>query len=537
MPLPFPFDFKKPNYSEVFEWRMERLKRIRHSKDTSILESFKRIYRANPAQFIIDWGSTSDPRNVEIGQPVIIPFMLFEKQEEAIEFILNCWKNRSPGLIDKSRDMGVSWLTVALSCTLCLFNDNFSIGFGSRKEEYVDRIGDPKSLFYKAREFISNLPAEFTGDWNARSDSSYMRIKFPLTNSVITGEAGDNIGRGNRTSLHIIDEAAHLQRPELVEASLAQTTNCRIDVSTPLGMGNPFARKRFSGKIPVFSFYWRDDPRKDEAWYQKKCAEIDDPVIIAQEIDLNYSASVEGIVIPNEWVMASIDAHIKLGVKPSGKRKLGFDVADEGKDKNALCGAHGILVELLDVWSGENSDIFKSVERVVTVCEENNYQEVSYDADGVGAGVKGDSRIIIKNRESNIEFKPFRGSGGVINPNEDALGEKPTKIFSSPPESGRSNQDFFANYKSQSWWALRKRFQMTFRAVKEGKEFDPDEIISISSKCKDYMKLVAELSQPTFSQNSVGKILIDKKPDGSRSPNLADAAMIRFAPEERWTGF
>lgn len=38
MPPPFPFDFKNPDYTQVFEWRMERLQRI----------------RTNPAQFIIE---------------------------------------------------------------------------------------------------------------------------------------------------------------------------------------------------------------------------------------------------------------------------------------------------------------------------------------------------------------------------------------------------------------------------------------------------------------------------------------------------
>ncbi len=53
MPLPFPFDFKKPDYFKVFEWRDERLQRLRQQP-----ESFKRLtrfYKDNPAQFIIDW--------------------------------------------------------------------------------------------------------------------------------------------------------------------------------------------------------------------------------------------------------------------------------------------------------------------------------------------------------------------------------------------------------------------------------------------------------------------------------------------------
>ncbi|WP_156172463.1 hypothetical protein [Yersinia similis] len=33
MPLPFPFDFKNPDYTQVFEWRMERLQRIRQQPE------------------------------------------------------------------------------------------------------------------------------------------------------------------------------------------------------------------------------------------------------------------------------------------------------------------------------------------------------------------------------------------------------------------------------------------------------------------------------------------------------------------------
>lgn len=52
MPIPFPFDFKKPDYVQVFEWRVERLARIR--KDPSVLPALRTFYREHPAQFIID---------------------------------------------------------------------------------------------------------------------------------------------------------------------------------------------------------------------------------------------------------------------------------------------------------------------------------------------------------------------------------------------------------------------------------------------------------------------------------------------------
>jgi hypothetical protein len=94
----------------------------------------------------------------------------------------------------------------------------------------------------------------------------------------------------------------------------------------------------------------------------------------------------------------------------------------------------------------------------------------------------------------------------------------------------RKNKDFFANAKAQAWWALRLRFQNTFRAVVAGLDVPPDEIISIDPNLGELTQLTQELSQPTYSLNWVGKILIDKAPDGMRSPNLADAVMIAFQP-------
>jgi hypothetical protein len=534
MPIPFSFDFKNPDYIKVFEWRIEKLQKIRQNPEQ--LPALKAYYKDNPAQFIIDWGCTFDPRNVERKLPATVPFLLFPRQEEWINWVLECWREQKPGLTEKSREMGVSWLTISLASTLCLFHSGVVVGFGSRKEEYVDKIGDPKSLFYKARLFISLLPHEFRNGWDAKKDSAYMRIKFPQSGAIITGEAGDEIGRGDRTSIYFVDESAYLPRPELVEASLSQTTNCRIDVSTPCGMGNPFARKRFGGKISVFTFHWRNDPRKDEAWYQKKIHDIDDPVVIAQEIDLDYSASVEGVVIPAKWVQAAIDAHLKLNIVPCGTRKLSLDIADEGKDLNAVCGRYGIIIEYLETWSGKGDDIYKSVEKTFTICDTQEYDEVVYDADGIGAGVRGDARIINDKRPYKINFIPFRGSGAVVDPDASPFHEEKPELWKNKTQ-GRTNQDYFANAKAQAWWALRRRFQLTYRAVVEKQAYNPENIISISSQCNGYMKLVTELSQPTFSQNNIGKIIIDKKPNGTPSPNRADAVMMSFAKIKTSGGF
>lgn len=515
MPIPFPFDFRNPDYIKAFEWRVERLRRIR--ADPSILPALRTYYRNEPAQFIVDWGCTSDPRNIELGRPGIIPFLLFPRQIEWIDWVLDSWRNQRPGVTPKSRESGVSWLAIALSCTLCMFNSDMVIGFGSRKAELVDHIGDPDSLFWKAREFMALVPPEFKGTWT-RNDAPEKRIKFPATNSIIKGEGGDDIGRGGRSAIYFVDESAYLAHPDLAEASLSQTTNCRIDISTPNGMGNPFHRKVTSWPPErIFEFHWRSDPRKDEAWYQKQLDELD-PVTVAQEVDIDFSASVEGVLIPSAWVQAAVDAHIKLGFEPTGLQSGSLDVADEGKDLNAFCGAHGPVIQAIEEWSGKGGDIFSTVQRSFGLCDQFGYRGFRFDADGLGAGVRGDARVINESRPAftKMEVTPFRGSGPVIAPESEDV-------------KGRKNQDFFSNQKAQAWWGLRARFQRTYRAVAEGQPFNPDELISIPSDLPNRQKLCSELSQPTFSINTVGKIVIDKAPDGARSPNMADSVMIQFS--------
>ncbi len=511
------FNFKNPDYLSIFNARAVRLYKLRNNPKLLIL--LTKHYRNHPAQFIIDWGCTFDPRNPEKNLPSVVPFILFDRQREWIDFVLDHWKTQKPSLTEKSRDGGLSWLSIALACTLCLFYDDLAIGFGSRKQSAVDTIGNPDSLLQKARLFLSLIPAEFLNGWDISKDAPFMRIKFPHTNSIITGECGDGIGRGGRSSMYFVDEAAFLERPKISDASLSQTTNCRIDISTPNGLANSFAEKRHSGKIDVFTFHWRDDPRKDEQWYQKQIENLNNPIIIAQEIDIDYSASVEGVVIPSKWIQSAIDAHIKLGIDPTGIKKGALDVADEGADFNAFCGRHGILIEYLESWTGKDSDIGYTTEYTFTICDKMGYKTFDYDADGLGSGVRAFARSVNEKRygkKSLIAYNKFQGSGSVINPESEMV-------------KGRKNKDFFYNLKAQAWWALRLRFEKTHNLITKGINCDTDDIISISSKLPNYLRLISELSQPTYSINDAGKILIDKKPDGAQSPNLADAVMMCFA--------
>lgn len=526
------FDFRNPDYIPIFQERVRRLNWIRANPDKvpGLLAHYR---NGHIADFINDWGMTYDPRNVGTSTPAAMPFVLFPRQREWIDKVVEKWGKREPLITEKSRDAGVSWLAVSIGASICILFNGATIGYGSKLLDLTDNLGDPKSLFWKARYFIQNIPAEFRPGWDISRHAPHKRIMFPHSGSAMTGEGGDEIGRGGRTSLFFVDESAHIERPKKVDAALSATTMCRIDISSANGTANPFYQRRSSGKIEVFTFHWRQDPRKDQDWYDKQVAELD-PVVVAQEIDINYAASVTGILIPSSWVQAAVDADKVLGFKASGKRRGALDIADEGIDLNAFCIAHGIVVEDVRAWSGKGDDIFGTVQEAFRLCDEFDLDGFEYDADGLGAGARGDARVVNEARKAakvrELKVLPFRGSGEVFQK------EKPIPTAAGEGgKDGRKNGDFFANAKAQGWWSLRVQFQRTYRAVEAVKRgevspYDPDDLIVLRGSMPSLAQVITELSQPTYTQNTAGKILVDKAPEGTKSPNYADSIMIKMAP-------
>lgn len=384
MTTPANFDFRHPAYEPIWLARIERLKKLR--ADPALLAGVKAYYAENPVNFITDWMTTFDPRNAERGLESYVPFMLFERQAEYINWLKDRWLAREDGLTEKSRDMGVSWLCCAFAVWMWLFRPGTVVGFGSRKEEYVDKIGDPKSLFWKIRAIIMSLPVEFRPrGYNERAHAPYMRIINTENGSAIVGESGDNIGRGNRTSIYFKDESAFYDHADAIDAALSQTSNCKVDVSTPNGAGNAFYRKRHGGRIPVFVFDWKSDPRKDQAWYEHQVATLD-PVIVAAEIDRDYTASVT-----NAWIEGSfVTAGMRQGpadVRPEGPLLVGVDVARFGDDKSCITFRQGRVVYPQIVFGQcDVVDVAGRVKDAITAWRVKP-EQIAVDTIGIGSGV------------------------------------------------------------------------------------------------------------------------------------------------------
>lgn len=522
-------DYQHPDYNAVYQQRTERLKKLRD--DPKLVEAAKLHYRSHPWDFVSDWGMTFEPRNIERDLPANIPFVLWRKQVEYIEWVYAMWQNRERGLVEKSRDCGVTWLSCGFSVAMWLFEPGFTVGFGSRKEELVDSKDDPKAIFPKIRHLVEYTPDIFMPKaWT----TSHMKLINEDTGATIVGEAGDNIGRGGRASCYFVDEFAFIEHQDHVDRALSQTTNCQIDISTPNGNGNAFYRKRqrYNNTKKVFIFDWRDDPRKDDAWYQKQLEDLDE-VTVAQEIDRDYNASQEDAFIPAKWVAAAIDAHELLGFQPIGMRKAGFDPADVG-DAKALVIMHGsVIVEADQLTKG---DITQAIPWALNEAESARCEVFRYDADGLGAP----SMKLSLEAHSNLrmQIQAYYGSGAVEDP--DALyGARPDE---KRDDRLRTNHEMFVNYRAQTWTWLRDRFKATYEAVmrvREGKAAivaDPEQLISISSQCKGAQQLQAELSRPKRIFTNNGRIKVESKADMKKrdvdSPNLADALVVANATKK-----
>lgn len=524
----------QPDYHRVIEERLERIKFLIENPDYQYA-AFE-YYRDKPSEFINDWGSTYNPRN-KSPLPKVMPFLLFPRQVEFIEYLHEIVRDGENGLIEKSRDIGATWLCAAFSVWMWIYDDGVSIGFGSRKEMLVDRIGDPDSIFEKIRMTIEYLPDFFlpTG-YSRKADATYMKIINRKTGATIKGESGSSIGRGGRSKCYFKDEAAFYEQPELIEAALGDNTDTQIDVSSVNGTNNPFYRRRMAGevwykghKIPkgvtrVFIMDWRDHPLKDETWYNSRRAKAESEGLLhifKQEVDRDYAGSQDRIIIPQEWVKASIDAHIKLGFPVQGRKVAGLDVCDSGGDKNALAIRQGVTLLHGESWGGDAGD---AATHAIPICKKFHIESLQYDSIGVGAGAK----VAINNmRESGMDIpfrvNPWNAGASPLDPDDHII----EGDFQSP-----TNAEQYANLKAQAWFRLRSRFYKTYKAVTEGEKYDPEEMISLSSDIPKLQQIVLELSQAQYKPSTTGKTMVDKKPDGATSPNLADAVVMAYTPSE-----
>ncbi len=553
---PEPLDHKHwpPDYKRVYAWRLRQLKLLR--SDPLMLRSAKVYYASRPNEFIMHWMDTYDPRR---SGNKWVPFVFFVRQNQFIDFLQSCVEDKENGLTEKCRDAGATWLCCGYSVHSWLFIANDAIGWGSRKQELVDKIGDASSIFEKMRLIVNRLPDIWRPKGlKPRDHMTFMKLINPENGSVITGETGDNIGRGGRTRIYFKDESAHYERPEKIEAALGDNTNVQIDISSVNGLGNVFHRRREAGidwspnamnlkpgYTRVFVIDWRDHPEKTQKWYDQRKAKYEREGMLhvfAQEVDRNYSAAVSNTIIPYEWIVACVDAHLKIKwMDDKGGVHFGFpdnhipdvwiaglDVADGGIDRNGLALRQWIVLRDVEEWGERDAGV--TTRRTIARVRHHKGIRVEYDCIGIGATVKAeynrlvDEKIIVPHE---VKLVPWNAGAAVVDPFY--------RIIPNDDDSPM-NKDFYGNMKAQAWWSLRSRFYKTFKNLTEGVIYPIGDLISLDSKMPLLHQLMKELAQPTRGESSSLRMIVDKKPDGMKSPNLGDATVQAFFPVDENKG-
>jgi len=231
---------------------------------------------------------------------------------------------------------------------------------------------------------------------------------------------------------------------------------------------------------------------------------------------------VSDSIIPTKWFDAAIDAHLKLGFKPSGAIVAAYDPSDEGADSKGFAVRHGSVV--LDVCEKIDGDVATGTDWALELACKHRADWFVWDCDGMGISLKRQVDSFLSGRK--IDYFMFRGSESPENPGavyDDGGGTR-----------SKSNGDTFRNRRAQYYWRLRDAFYATYRAVEQGEYINPDEMISLSSSIVALDQLRSEVCRIPRKYNSSGKIQImskqemAKKPYELPSPNMSDALMMSW---------
>lgn len=285
---------------------------------------------------------TFDPRK----EQSVVPFITYGYQDEAILEIQDAILSGRDVAIEKSRDMGASWINVIVPTHQFEFSDLKNFLFVSRNESYVDEQGNPKALFWKMDFLLKHQPRWLKPGNIIRKS---MHLENGVRGTVISGESTTGeVGRGDRRTAILLDEFAAFETKAgyAALASTQSTTNCRIFNSTPKGVANAFYDVVHKTGAKVIRMHWSQHPEKNRGlytaernektgrmelkllsewkgvvevcqkgsklvkkvafpedypfildgkkrspWYDRECSRAVNPVEIAQELDIDYQGS------------------------------------------------------------------------------------------------------------------------------------------------------------------------------------------------------------------------------------------------------
>lgn len=226
------------------------------------------VYQFNPKH----------PRGVTVA-----PFTTWPFQDQGFKVLLAAIQDQVDLLVEKSREMGASWMTVIAQDWLARFHDWQKCLTMSRSEEMVESP-DPDSLFWKLDFVHRYLPT-----WMRDANPVTHRTRFfgyAATNSTNTGVASTGkAGVGGRARWMNIDEFSQIKEDFEVLGRTTDTTSCRVFTGTHKGLGTAFYHLSQRPDIRKLVMHWTEHPEKVAGLYQFNPDQPTIPIILDPTFD------------------------------------------------------------------------------------------------------------------------------------------------------------------------------------------------------------------------------------------------------------
>lgn len=274
------------------------------------------------------------------------PFIIWPFQAESLvarpethnkQGFIWCFENNRSAVLEKSREMGATWIFLILQDWLCLFHDNVQTMNISHNAEAVD-CKKKDSLFAKIRFMHRHLPDWLKGD----VDETEFYFGYQRTDSEITGYASTGrAGVGGRAGIIFIDEVSKIREAREVRHHTASTAYCRFFNSTHDGTGTEFYKLSRDASFVQWQWHWTVHPEKKvgQYWYNPQIRQVEH-ITKDYSFPADYKYVTDGTPkggphpgIRSPWydrkveeIGSELGAAIELDINPEGSVEQFFDV-------------------------------------------------------------------------------------------------------------------------------------------------------------------------------------------------------------------
>ena len=241
-----------------------------------------------------------------------IPFALYDFQEKTLEQ----FSQNKLNVILKARQLGISTLTAGYSLWMMTFHQDKNVLVIATKQDTA------KNLVTKVRVMHANLPS-----WLKQPcvEDNKLSLAYKNGSQIKAVSSGDDSGRSEALSLLILDEAAFIDKIDLIWAAASQTLSTGgqcISLSTPNGVGNWFHRTWSDSEDGLNDFnsiklHWTVHPERGQEWRDEQDRLLG-PAMAAQECDCDFITSgqnvIDGVILEEMKNSTCIDPIEKRGI-------------------------------------------------------------------------------------------------------------------------------------------------------------------------------------------------------------------------------